>query len=83
MYEWLATLPAAGPHGGPFHYRSCETDVLGWLCERAAGRPMQELLSELLWARIGAEVDMDAGVDRVGSVIHDGGLAATLRDLGG
>jgi CubicO group peptidase (beta-lactamase class C family) len=82
MYEWLATLPAAGPHGGAFHYRSCETDVLGWLCERAAGRPMQELISELLWTPIGAEVDMDAGVDRVGSVIHDGGLAATLRDLG-
>jgi CubicO group peptidase (beta-lactamase class C family) len=82
MYEWLATLPAAGPHGGAFHYRSCETDVLGWLCERAAGRPMQELISELLWVPIGAEVDMDAGVDRVGSMIHDGGLAATLRDIG-
>jgi CubicO group peptidase (beta-lactamase class C family) len=82
MYEWLATLPAAGPHGGPFHYRSCETDILGWLCERAAGRPMPSLLSELVWAPMGAEVDMDAGVDRVGSVIHDGGLAATLRDLG-
>jgi CubicO group peptidase (beta-lactamase class C family) len=82
MYEWLATLPAAGPHGGAFHYRSCETDVLGWLCERAAGRPMQELISELLWTPIGAEVDMDAGVDRIGSVIHDGGLAATLRDVG-
>jgi CubicO group peptidase (beta-lactamase class C family) len=82
MYEWLATLQAAGPHGGAFHYRSCETDVLGWLCERAAGKPMQQLISELLWTPIGAEVDMDAGVDRVGSVIHDGGLAATLRDLG-
>ena len=61
MYEWLATLPAAGPHGGPFHYRSCETDILGWLCERAAGRPMPSLLSELVWAPMGAEVDMDGG----------------------
>ena len=82
MYEWLATLQAAGPHGGAFHYRSCETDVLGWLCERAAGKPMPQLISELLWTPIGAEADMDAGVDRVGSTIHDGGLAATLRDLG-
>jgi CubicO group peptidase (beta-lactamase class C family) len=82
MYEWLATLTAAGQHGGAFHYRSCETDVLGWLCERASGRPMHELISELLWRPIGAQVDMDAGVDRVGSVIHDGGLAATLRDVG-
>ena len=82
MYEWLATLSAARPHGGAFEYRSCETDVLGWVCERASGRPMQDLIADLIWRPIGAEVDMDAAVDRVGSVIHDGGLAATLRDLG-
>jgi CubicO group peptidase (beta-lactamase class C family) len=43
---------------------------------------MPELLSELLWQPIGAEHDMDAGVDPAGAVMHDGGLAATLRDLG-
>ena len=24
-------------HGGPFVYRSADTDMLGWVCERAAG----------------------------------------------
>jgi len=43
---------------------------------------MPELLSTLLWSRIGAEQDMDASVDAAGAVFHDGGLAATLRDLG-
>ena len=33
-------LVAAREHGGAFEYRSCETDVLGWVCERAAGRRM-------------------------------------------
>lgn len=37
MYEYLATLQAKAPHGGPFEYRSCETDVLGWVCEAAGG----------------------------------------------
>jgi CubicO group peptidase (beta-lactamase class C family) len=43
---------------------------------------MPELLSSLIWSRIGAEQDMDAAVDPAGAVFHDGGLAATLRDLG-
>jgi CubicO group peptidase (beta-lactamase class C family) len=82
LYDYLTLLVAAGAHGGPFHYRSCETDVLGWICERSTGRRMPDLLSDLIWQPIGAEQDADAAVDRVGSVIHDGGLAAGLRDLG-
>ena len=82
MYEYLPTLQAKRDHGAAFEYRSCETDVLGWLCERASGVRMPELLSTLLWSRIGAEQDMDAAVDPAGAVFHDGGLAATLRDLG-
>jgi CubicO group peptidase (beta-lactamase class C family) len=81
MYALLCTLTADGPHGGAFSYRSCETDVLGWVCERAAGVRMPELLSDVLWSRIGAEQDLDATVDEAGAVMHDGGLAATLRDL--
>ena len=34
MYDFLLTLQQKSPHGGPFEYRSCETDVLGWICER-------------------------------------------------
>ena len=82
MYEYLATLQASRPHGTAFEYRSCETDILGWVCERASGIRMPELLSTLIWSRIGAEQDMDAAVDPAGAVFHDGGLAATLRDLG-
>src|SRR5208282_1101013 len=50
LHRFLATLPAEGPHGGRFLYRSAESDVLGWACERAAGQPMATLVSELLWA---------------------------------
>ena len=42
----------------------CETDMLGWVCERASGTRMPTLLSEVLWAPLGTEQDMDATVDR-------------------
>src|SRR6266568_2059430 len=59
LYRFLATLQAEAPHGERFLYRSAESDVLGWVCERAAGRPMADLISELIWAPMGAEHDAD------------------------
>jgi len=81
LYQFLATLPAEAPHGGRFLYRSAESDVLGWVCERAAGQPMAALVSELLWAPMGAEHDADLLHDCRGTAVHDGGLCATARDI--
>ena len=82
MYEYLATLKADRAHGASFEYRSCETDILGWVCERATGTRLPDLLSAKLWSLLGCEQDMDAAVDPAGAVFADGGLCATLRDLG-
>ncbi|MFP3581427.1 serine hydrolase [Arthrobacter sp. SIMBA_036] len=38
LKQFLMSLEKARDHGGPFQYRSCETDVLGWLCEAVSGR---------------------------------------------
>jgi CubicO group peptidase (beta-lactamase class C family) len=81
IYEFLATLEADRPHGGQFLYRSSETDVLGWVCERATGSPMASLISELVWEPMGAEHDAEILCDNVGTAIHDGGFGATARDL--
>ncbi|WP_395726010.1 serine hydrolase domain-containing protein [Nakamurella sp.] len=82
MYEYLSTLSAGRPHGAEFEYRSCETDILGWICERATGTRLPDLLSAKIWSKLGCEQDMDAAVDPAGAVFADGGLSATLRDLG-
>lgn len=82
MYEYLATLKADRAHGSAFEYRSCETDILGWICERATGTRLPDLLSSRIWSKLGCEQDMDAAVDPAGAVFADGGLSATLRDLG-
>jgi len=81
LYRFLATLQAEAPHGERFLYRSAESDVLGWVCERAAGRSMAELMSELIWAPMGAGRDALLLRDGLGTAIHDGGLSATARDV--
>lgn len=81
MRDFLLTLRQKSAHGGPFEYRSCETDVLGWICEAVGGRRMPELMSELLWSRIGAQCDASIGVDTVGTGFFDGGVSACLADM--
>ena len=80
-YPYLITLGQAGPHGAEFTYRSADTDMLGWACERASGTRMADLVSAIIWQPIGAERDAEITCDPLGSAIHDGGISATARDL--
>ncbi|MCV7413513.1 hydrolase [Mycobacterium florentinum] len=81
LRDFLLTLRQKSAHGGPFQYRSCETDVLGWICEIASGQRMPELMSDLLWSRIGAHCDATIGVDTEGTGLFDGGISACLTDM--
>jgi CubicO group peptidase (beta-lactamase class C family) len=80
-YPYLATLGSAGPHGGEFSYRSADSDMLGWACERVSGVRVADLISALIWQPIGAERDAEITCDPLGSAIPDGGISATARDL--
>ena len=80
-YPYLATLGREGPHGGAFSYRSADSDMLGWVCERASGTRMADLISTLLWQPIGAEADAEITCDPLGCAVHDGGVSAVARDL--
>lgn len=81
MYAYLATMRSDVPHGGRFVYRSADTDMLGWVCERAAGTRMADLISQLIWQPMGAEFDAEITCDGLGSAIHDGGMSARARDM--
>lgn len=70
-----------GEHGGRFHYVSPNTDLLGWVLERATGTRYADLVSETLWRRIGAERDAYITVDRLGAPRCAGGFCAVPRDL--
>ena len=58
-YPYLATLGRAGPHGGDFSYRSADSDMLGWACERVSGLRVADLISALIWQPVGAERDAE------------------------
>jgi len=70
-----------GPHGGPMNYVSPNTDLLGWIIERATGRRYADLMSELLWQPMGAARSAYITVDRLGAPRCAGGMCATVRDL--
>jgi CubicO group peptidase (beta-lactamase class C family) len=72
---------SSGPHGGPFNYVSPNTDLLGWVIERAAGARYADLMSELIWKPMGAACSAYITVDRLGAPRCAGGMCVTARDL--
>jgi CubicO group peptidase (beta-lactamase class C family) len=81
LRSFYQTLKEAAPHGGPVHYVSPNSDLLGLVIERATGRRYAELVSELIWKKAGAERSGYITVDRLGAPRAAGGMCATLRDL--
>lgn len=83
LHEFLLTLGRNNiSHGHTFQYLSPNSDLLGWVLERAANQPYAELLSRQLWQPVGAETDAYITVDRYGAARSAGGICITLRDLG-
>ncbi len=80
--DFLTGLTSEREHGSSFVYRSCETDVLAWVCENVVGRPFAVVASEFVWSRIGAAHAAQVCQDRWGGSIADGAISTTLRDLG-
>jgi CubicO group peptidase (beta-lactamase class C family) len=81
-FEYLQTVQPEGAHGDAFHYKTINTDALGWIISRVSGMEVTELLSERIWSRMGAEQDGYMTVDGKGTPFAGGGLSAGLRDLG-
>jgi CubicO group peptidase (beta-lactamase class C family) len=79
--EFLTTLQRRGEHGRTWQYCSANTDVLAWVLEEASGLTLPELLSQELWAPMGAEHDALMTVDADGFSLASGGGCVTLRDL--
>ena len=82
IYDLLVSIANDRNHGDYFQYRSIDTDVLAWICERVGGARLAELISQEIWSRIGAEKDASFTVDQAGTSLADGGFNATLRDFG-
>ena len=82
IFDFLMALKAKdGEHGVAFAYKTCNTEVLGWIVQRVAGQSLPQLLSERIWSRLGVEEDAYIAVDAIGAPMCGGGLSTTLRDL--
>jgi CubicO group peptidase (beta-lactamase class C family) len=80
IFDFLKMLKPEGRHGEAFAYKTCNTEVLGWILQRAANMSFADLVSERLWQRLGCEENADLSVDRTGMAMCGGGLNFTLRD---
>ena len=81
VFDFLKTLKKQGEHGEAFAYKTCNTEVLGWIIQRVAGKPFAEMLSERIWQKLGVEEDGYVMVDGTGFALCGAGLNVTTRDL--
>ncbi len=78
-------LGRAHPPGEVFNYSTVETGVLGWVLERAAGKPLPQYMSERWWIPAGMESGgfwLADGPPGAGRAVNGMGFNAVLRDYG-
>lgn len=82
LIDYAASLHETTQQDGEhFHYRTVLTNVAGMVVQRAAGQPLQTLLQERIWKRLGAEQDASVVVDANGFPYMGAGMSACARDL--
>ncbi|PRH88594.1 6-aminohexanoate hydrolase [Labrys okinawensis] len=82
LLGFIASMPkGAGAHGGPFRYRSPNSDLLGLVVERASGERYADYASSRLWQKLGARQDGSVTVDAAGTARAAGGVSMSARDL--
>lgn len=82
LLGFIASMPkGAGAHGGPFRYRSPNSDLLGIVVERASGERYADYASSRLWQKLGAHQDGIVTVDAAGTARAAGGISMSARDL--
>jgi CubicO group peptidase (beta-lactamase class C family) len=94
---WLPAVPSATPglrayltglrrphgeNGKSFLYLDQNAILIGWVMERATGEDLPDLLTEHIWAKLGAEQDAYLQLDHLQQSFSSAGFNATLRDLG-
>ena len=81
LLDRLKTARATGPYGEVFHYENGSCEAMGALISRVTGATVSDLMSELIWSKIGADEDARYILDAAGVETACGGYAATLRDI--
>jgi len=81
LLGFLATLKRVRNPGETWAYTGTNTAVLGEVISRVTGQSLADVISELIWSKIGAEHDALLVVNERGFPVAAGGMCMTLRDL--
>ena len=81
-YEYLGSVvkEPGKEHGEEFGYKTINTEVLGWIITRCTGKKLNELLSEKIWKKMGAQYDGYYMVSADGIPFAGGGYNLSLID---
>jgi CubicO group peptidase (beta-lactamase class C family) len=81
LLAFLRTVKRESKAGEKWAYTSSNTVVLGAVISRVTGKSLADVISELIWSRIGAEHDAVLAENEKGFPVAHAGFAATLRDI--
>ncbi|MBL8271067.1 serine hydrolase, partial [Steroidobacter sp.] len=80
--QFIARIASSGTtnNSGHTQYKDANTDVVGWVVERASGKSLRSFLADIVDAA-GIEGTLFITTDREGFPTIDGGACLTARDL--
>jgi CubicO group peptidase (beta-lactamase class C family) len=78
--SYVRKLPREAEPGTKWNYNTAETNLIGVILSRAAGRPIGRYASEKIWKPYGMEADAYWQLDERGHEIAGCCLSARLRD---
>jgi CubicO group peptidase (beta-lactamase class C family) len=81
LFGMLRTIKRERKAGEKWAYTSSNTVVIAEVVSRVAGKSLSDVISELIWSKIGAEHDAILTVNERGFPMSGAGMAATLRDV--
>lgn len=81
LHDFIVNFHPEMAEDDRFEYVSVNTDLVGWVIERATGKTFAEVIQDYFWQPLGAESDATITVDEAGSARAAGGMSATLRNI--
>ncbi len=80
VYQLLPQIKAYGVHGGQIRYASATAEISGWIISKITNKPLEQVISEEIWAKLGTSGDTYTMVDPALKMVSTGGINTTLRD---
>jgi CubicO group peptidase (beta-lactamase class C family) len=80
VYQLLPQIKPYGVHGGKIRYASATAEISGWIISKVTNKPLEQVISEEIWAKLGTSGDTYTMVDPALKMVSTGGINTTLRD---